>query len=253
MEHLSKVNGLRVPHSGIQPQVTVESKGIVHLIYFTGDPGAGDIFYVHSENGGSSYSPPLRVNSQPGSAIALGNIRGAHLAVDKEGRIHVAWNGSGKAEPKGPKEAIPMLYARLNDSGTAFEPQRNIIQSAVGLDGGGSVAADESGNVYVAWHAPAPGGVGEEQRRVWIAHSSDEGRSFAREKPASSQPTGACGCCGVRAFADSRGSVYLLYRSATEQIHRDLYLLTSTDHGANFQGEHISPGEIGGCPMSSAS
>ena len=35
-----------------------------------------------------------------------------------------------------------MLYTRLNDTGDAFEPQRNVIQKRVGLDGGGSVAAD---------------------------------------------------------------------------------------------------------------
>src|SRR5690242_12926983 len=45
-----KVALLRVPDRGIQPQVAVDSRGVVHLIYFKGDPGAGDIFYVHSEN-----------------------------------------------------------------------------------------------------------------------------------------------------------------------------------------------------------
>jgi hypothetical protein len=160
--------------------------------------------------------------------------------------------GSDKAEPKGPMGASTMLYTRLNDAGTAFEPQRGIIQSAFGLDGGGSVAADHFGNVFIAWHAPAPGSAGEDQRRVWIAHSSDEGKNFSRERPAYAQATGACGCCGMRAFADNQGSVYLLYRSATERVHRDMYLLTSNDHGANFQGDDISPWEIGGCPMSTA-
>ena len=42
-----------------------------------------------------------------------------------------------------------MLYTRLNDAGTAFEPQRDLIRMARGLDGGGAVAADGVGNVYV--------------------------------------------------------------------------------------------------------
>jgi hypothetical protein len=251
-EQPSKVAILRVPDHGIQPQVVVDGKGVVHLIYFKSDPAGGDIFYVHSENGGATLSRPLRVNSQPSSTIAIGNIRGAHLAVGKNGRIHVAWNGSGKAEPKGPDGAAPLLYTRLNDAGTAFEPQRNLIQSAFGLDGGGSVAADQAGHVYVAWHAPAPGRVGEDQRRVWIAHSADEGNSFSREEPAYFRATGACGCCGLRAFADSKGGVYLLYRSATERVHRDMYLLTSTDRAVSFHGEDVGPWEIGTCPMSTA-
>jgi hypothetical protein len=40
-----------------------------------------------------------------------------------------------------------MLYTRLNDSGQAFEPQRNVLLFAEGLDGGGSVAANNLGNV----------------------------------------------------------------------------------------------------------
>jgi hypothetical protein len=144
-----------------------------------------------------------------------------------------------------------MLYTRLNDAGTAFERERNVIQSAYGLDGGGSVAADEEGNVYVAWHAPRPGVRGEENRCVWVARSTDEGKTFALEKEAYAEPTGACGCCGMRAFADARGDVYLLYRSAQEVVHRDMYMLVSSDKGARFQGRKIHEWEGGTCPMSS--
>ena len=125
-----KVRTQRVPGSGIQPQVAVDGKGVVHLIYFRGQAGAGDVFYVHSTDAGRTFSRPLQVNRHPGSAIAVGNIRGAHLAIGKNGRIHVAWMGSDKAEPRGSGGGSPMLYTRLNDAATAFEPQRNIIQSA---------------------------------------------------------------------------------------------------------------------------
>jgi hypothetical protein len=243
---------LRVPHGGIQPQVVVDAREVVHLIYFQGDPGHGDVFYVRSTDGGQAFSQPLRVNSTPGSAIAIGNIRGAHLALGKNGRLHVAWNGTDKAEPRGPGNAHPMLYTRSNEEGIAFEPERNVMRRAYGLDGGGSVAADQAGNVFVAWHAPEPGKQGEENRRVWVAHSADEGKSFASEQPAFAEATGACGCCGLRTFADHNGTVYLLYRSAIQHVNRDMYLLTSTDHGKTFRGEDVGKWEIGGCPMSSA-
>src|SRR5579863_1668433 len=112
---------LRVPQGGIQPQAATGDRGTLHLIYFAGDPKNGDIFYVTSRDGGASFSQPLRVNSQPGSAIALGTIRGAQVALGRRGRIHVAWNGSQMAEPKGPmnpdyhQSGSPMLYTRLND------------------------------------------------------------------------------------------------------------------------------------------
>jgi hypothetical protein len=144
-----------------------------------------------------------------------------------------------------------MLYTRLDDAGRAFEPQRNVIQSAAGLDGGGSVAAGEDGNVYVVWHAPAPGKQGEDNRQVWIARSRDDGKTFAREQPAWQEPTGACGCCGMRAFADPRGAVYMLYRAATHATDRDMMLLASTDNGGTFRGVRVHPWKLNACPMTS--
>jgi len=244
-----KVTLTRVPDGGIQPQVMVDAGGVVHMVYYKGDPGHGDLYYVRSRDGGATFSAPLRVNSQPGSAIAAGNIRGGHIAVGKNGRVHVAWNGSHA--PAAKMGAEPMLYTRMDSAGRAFEPERNLIQSAWGLDGGGALAADSAGNVYVVWHAPAPGAEGEANRRVWIARSTDDGATFERERPAWDRMTGACGCCGLNAFADRKGTLYVLYRSATEVVHRDMYLLVSKDHGRSFDGADVSKWNVGYCVMSS--
>lgn len=246
------VDLVRTPQGGVQPQSAVDNEGAVHLIFFQGDPAAGDIFYVRRASEEDHWSKPIRVNSQPGSVIAMGTVRGAHLAIGKDGRVHVAWMGSGIAEPKGPSGVTPMLYARLNDNKTAFEPQRNVMQVAAGLDGGGSIAADPAGNVYVAWHARGDA-EGEANRRVWLARSQDDGRTFAREVPAYAEPTGACGCCGMRAFADDRENVYVLYRTATKRVHRDMQLLISKDGGKHFEGMRLDQWEVEGCPMSTSS
>jgi hypothetical protein len=246
-----QVTLMRTPEGGIQPQVSMDRRDVLHLIYFKGDPSAGDIYYVRKDPGAADFSTPIRVNSVPGSAIAVGSVRGAQIAIGKRGRVHVAWLGSSKAQPRGPDNATPMLYTRLNDAGTAFEPERNVMQFAVGLDGGGSVAADDFGNVYVVWHGN-PDRNGEANRRVWMARSTDDGKTFAREVAVYSEPTGACGCCGMRAFADSAGTVYVLYRAATESIHRDMILLVSKDHGNTFVGNRVAKWELNACPMSTA-
>ena len=242
-----KVNLLRVPNGGLQPQAAMDERGALHLIYFLGEPGGGDVYYVRREAGKQAFTAPLRVNSEPNTAVATGTIRGAHLAIGKNGRIHVAWNGPHK--PGG--HDAPMFHARLNDGRTAFEAQRNVMQFSGGLDGGGSVAADQAGNVYVAWHGRGDK-EGEEHRRVWVARSTDEGKTFAREVPAWNEPTGACGCCGLRAFADRQGRVHLFYRAATESVNRDMYLLTSDNRGQSFSGMLFDRWKLNACPMSSA-
>jgi hypothetical protein len=248
---------LKVPDGGLQPQAAVDQQGVIHVIYLYGDPAAADIGYVRKAPGGRQFSEPIRVNDQPGSAIAVGTVRGAHLALGRLGRIHVAWNGSAKAVPKAVRNSTPMLYTRMRDDGQGFEKQRNVMQFATGLDGGGTVAADPFGNVYVAWHAQGQKNgqpqEGEIYRRVWVARSIDDGRAFAVEISVSPETTGACGCCGMGALADKKGNVYFLYRAARETVHRDMYLLVSRDRGRTFQSVELQPWEIGACPMSTAS
>jgi hypothetical protein len=178
------------------------------------------------------------------------------LAVGKNGRVHVAWDGMGKGAAKvtiSGKEVAPLLYTRLNDAGTAFEPERNVITYAAGLDGGSSVAADAQGNVYVAWHGSAPDNKDKEAgRAIFVARSTDEGKTFQPEKPAVAKKTGACACCGMRAFADSQGAVYILYRAATDMMERGETLLVARRPGADFEIAYSHPWKATTCPMSSA-
>lgn len=246
----------RVPNSGLQPQAAVDATGTLHLIYLKGDPARSDIFYVRSSDGAKTWSDAIRVNSAPGAAIAMGTVRGAHLALGRNGHVHVAWMGSQSAEPKGPANSTPMLYAQLAPGAKSFTPQRNVIAAHPGLDGGGSIAADDRGNVFIAWHAPTTKGGDEADRRVWVAQSTDDGKTFAPESPLSPDPTGACGCCGMRLFA-ANGRVFALYRSATEHVHRDIYLLSTTvplgqANAPRAASEKVSPMNAGKCIMSTA-
>ena len=277
----SPVHALRIPDDGIHPQVHTDGRGRVHLIYFKGDPKRGDIFHVRSDDG-ATFTRPIRVNSHPDSAVIIGTVRGPHLAIGRKERPHVAWMGSDRAEPKGEGRSVPMLYTRLNDDGDAFEPQRNVVQTKPGLDGGGSVAADREGNVYVGWHAPGtprssdghsaqqhepghdqkhagqkhqrPAGHGgdEEDRQVWVTRSRDDGKTFDAETAAIPQKTGTCACCGMNMVAADGGRVFITFRSATEKVNRDIHVLTSKDFGKTFEIVTVDPWRVGTCVMSTA-
>lgn len=244
------ITAVHVPDGGIQPQTAVDRAGVLHMIYFKGDASAGDIEYVERKAGTADFSEPIRVNSQPSSAMAIGTVRGPQLAVGREGHVYVVWMGSKQAKPTGPNGSDPILFSRLDDSGKVFEPQRNLMQYATGINGGLSVAADQaSGDVYVMWHATGeiPG---EANRRVYVARSTDDGKVFVRESAASPAAIGACGCCGMRGFVDDRGAVYVLYRAAGDNVHRDMTLLVSNDHAKTFRATNVAPWKLDACPMS---
>jgi hypothetical protein len=242
----SPVAVLPVPGGGIQPQAVVDGKGIIHLVYFTGDPSGGNLYYVQLSDHQKQIAGPVRVNSIAGSALATGSVRGAQLALGRNGRVHVAWHGSNPLSATDPVH-VPVWYARSAAGAREFEPQRAVSGKAEGLDGA-AVAADTSGHVVVAWHAM---GIrpGEGNRTVYVARSSDDGAAFSAPVPATAAPVGACGCCGLRALFDRTGALHILYRAATDGKHRDTTWLM-VGGGTARPPVRVHGWELETCPMS---
>jgi hypothetical protein len=232
----------RVPQGGLQPQIVVDDSKTVHLIYLIGAANASDINYCRSTDDGATRRLRLRVNDDDARAIATGTIRGPHLAVGANGTVHVAWMVSPNS----------MCYARLPRGAEAFDKPRNLVTDHPGLDGGGSVAVDSHDRVYVAWHAPEQKDGDEASRRVYLATSTDDGKTFAPERAIFDRPTGACGCCGMRIFASPDDRLFCLYRVATQHTHRGLFLLASDDAGKTWRGVELDPMTLGTCLMSTA-
>jgi len=248
----SFVHFLHTPDQGLQPQALMDQHGALHLVYLKGEPSGCDVFYARRAPGQVEFSAPLRVNSEPGSAIAIGTVRGAQLALGSHDRLHVVWNGAQPARNPGAKGA-PMLYSRLDDSGRQFEPERNLMTSTMDLDGGGSVAADRNGSVYVVWHGHAIIADQDElHRAVYVARSKDDGRTFEPEHRVGPDSGGVCGCCGLKAFVDQKGRLEILFRSADDLGNRNSTLLLSKDRGETFQARLLGMWHSPTCPMSTA-
>ncbi len=248
------VNFMRIPHSGIQPQIMADTSGKLHLIYYVGEPSAGDLFYVTRGKKSTSWSPPIRVNTNPKAAVAGGTIRGAHMSLGMENRIHVSWFGSANVSskpPEGKYPQAPLMVTRLNDEGNGFEPERNLMTWTQNLDGGGSIAADRKGNVFVAWHGRGHSKIeGEMGRGIFLATSKDQGKTFSKEVEVKEAPPGSCACCGMRVSIHPTGQLHIVYRGIQKKI-RPMVDLWSDDGGQTFQKTIFNPWEIEACPMSS--
>src|SRR3954469_20866608 len=85
------------PGGGIQPQAVVDASDVIHVVFFSGQPAGGDLYYVKLAADGHRLSQPVRVNSIAGSALATGSVRGAQLSLGRNGFVHVAWHGSKAA------------------------------------------------------------------------------------------------------------------------------------------------------------
>ena len=239
-----QVSLLRLPEGGRLPRALIDERGVVHVVYFEGEPQAGDLRYVTRAPGESAWSELRYVNSQRGTVVGIGPIDGGQLALGRDGRLHVVWFKLGRTE---------FLYTRTNDAGTGFEPQF-ALAGGEGVEAGPSVAADESGNVYIFWHTGEPP---DAERAVFMAASQDDGRTFSIPRPVSPAAEGACDCCGLHALAgasgSSQGDVYVSYRGAGDNIRRSQRLLVSGDRGETFTDRELDPWEINACPISTTS
>jgi hypothetical protein len=242
----------RVPENGLQPDALTDSTGRVHLIYLTGDPKSSDIHYVSRRAPSEPWSQPVRVNSQPGSAVAIGTVRGARLSLASSNRVCVVWNGSSQATA-GSAGSAPLLFSRQTDDHSGFEPQRNLMGSLRHLDGGGSVTANEHGGVVVAWHAaPATPGAdhdGEAARGIYLAVSQDDGRTFSDPRRIDSPPRGVCACCALEAGFAGPNEIRILYRGAEGLSERGLVELLSADGAKTFASRRIDQWSLNQCPM----
>ncbi|MDA0767297.1 MAG: hypothetical protein O3A92_10800 [Verrucomicrobia bacterium] len=241
------------PEGGHLPDALTTPDGTVHLVFHRSKPGSSDLFHATWNPATKAFSDPVRINSTPGSAVATGAVRGAHLALAKDNSLHVAWMGSMRTAPEENHARIPMLYARSLDAGQSFSSQRNLVTTAYGLDGGGTITADPTGHVHVLWHAN-----GDENtptvRSVVIASSEDSGASFAPERTLQTEASGVCPCCGIRAASSPDGSDhFVLFRSAPLPDERGIRIFSFNPAKPANQLVHSDSWKINTCPVSSGS
>lgn len=240
-----------VPEGGIQPQVLVDAKNSVHLVYLKGDPKASDIRYTHRPVTSPTWAEPVTVNSIVGSAVAMGTIRGAQLALGREGSVQVVWNGvAAKLNDK--QQRSPLYHARKPAGAVSFEKQRDWLGDTVALDGGASVAANAEGRVCLVWHASKAFGLREGARFVFVRESSDDGATFSEPRELNRAQPGVCPCCSLKAHLDSRGTLHVIYRAAMKPDERGMALIR-LPQGGEASITPLDDWRIAMCPMSSIS
>jgi hypothetical protein len=214
----------------IVPDAEIDSDGTVHVAYLSGN----DIFYVKSEDGGTSFSEPLRVNSQRGMATG-GLFRGPDLSLGKGNRVHVGWYNHANSRQKPEDSEQGFLYSRTNEAGTVFEASRFITGKP---SDNYSLAADGRGNLAAVWV----------REKLHFNLSNDGGENFASP---SGSPADPCECCGTRAAYSPGGALFVLYRDK-QNNDRDMYL-ARPDRGenSNFPVKlNTETWHIKACPLS---
>jgi hypothetical protein len=223
--------------------------------------GGSDVFAAVSEDGGSRFGAPVRVNDRAGDAS--GNGEQPPRVMIKDGSITVVWVSKRNG-------VSGIRAAQSLDGGRTFGATRTISpDGASGARGWESAAIDDAGVVHAAWldgrHAqpspfvsrpasarqaapmpPVAKHVHGDMRQD-IVHAMWRGGDAVVETPVADN---VCFCC--KTGVASRGSdVFVVWRHLFPGGVRDIAIARSTDGGHTFSAPaRVSADEwkIDACP-----
>ena len=237
------------PDQGLQPRLSVDDNGNVHLLYFKkriNRPASreGNLYYRSYDHETGQFSLPVKVSSSAFSMQTF-SIARASMAITEDGRVHAFWYYPRTSE---------MIYSRSNPERTMFETQRSMVSVfQEGIDAGGDIASIGS-SVALVWGA---GKLTEEHQRTMFARFSDDyGKTFSDEVMVSNPDLGACACCSLAADYAGSSDLVIGYRSAIDGVGRHMQVLTlkNINQGITgaFYGEmsELQEWEASFCPLS---
>jgi len=219
--------------------------------------GQTNIHAAVSEDDGTTFAAPVRVNDVEGDARVNGE-QAPRVAVGKD--IVVAWQSRHTG-------ASQIRVARSTDGGRTFGKADTIHDAALtGARGWSSLVLDEDGAAHVAWldgrnagkpaatsagngdHAAGGGHMHSEPTRQDIFHMTLWADGRRQESPVAAN---VCFCCKTSVTTGPGGVVYVAWRHIYPVNLRDMAVASSTDGGRTFsQPVRVSEDgwQLDGCP-----
>jgi len=255
------VTTVKLPYGGIRPQAAIDRAGMIHIVQ-ANSKIRGDLMYVKHAPGQKQFSDPVKVLRE-----ASGMAASFNMTVGRDGRVHVFTRPNPRYSKKElGAEAYDamfkskarffvlryMLHSRLNDDGSAFEDETNIIGKTIGFEGVGAIVADQnSAKVYAFWPGQTEPGP-EMGRDMYMAVSEDEGKNWSVPRKLDIDIEGNCRCCPIQAIMDAKGNIYIVYRNSvrtsTASWDKNTFLLVSKDAGKSWNKTLVQKWENCGCP-----
>ena len=231
------------------PFIAADARGKFYLAYVQRTGTESNVLLRHSTDG-TNFSAPVRVNDRAGDATVR-NENPPKVAFGPKGEIYVCWaNERGKWKGN-------VRFGRSTDGGKTFAPALTLNSDGANEPAGHafqSLTVDKQGRVYVAWIDERNKQKEDRGGEIWLAVSSDGGKSFSADRRIL---TDVCECCRTNLQVDAAGMLYLSYRTVprTGPMYRDTVLARSQDGGKTFTTTPASEDkwEIAGCPVAGPS
>jgi hypothetical protein len=215
---------------GEQPQITIDSQGIVRIIFGREDK----IFYSISKDRGATFSEPVLVGRV--EDMHLGMTRGPQLGTSRDYSVVTAMDTKGNIHS----------FVLDHKAGSWTNAKNINDMDASAPEGLMGLTADDNNNFYAVWLDLRL------NRKNNICFAALKGNtSWSRNKIIYKSPEGSvCSCCKPSVVAD--GSVVSVMFRNWIKGSRDMYLIASSDKGQTFdEAQKLGTGtwKLDACPM----
>lgn len=152
--------------------MAVDSRGVIHVVYDDtlheadeDELSLADVFYRRSDDGGRTWSSPIRLDPQ----TLTGSAR-PYIEIDSADVIHVTWDEGWDRLSGEESDALYGAYVSSSDWGETWTPpmvieypEATVVQLTVGSDG--------AGGVMLVWRATS-------RDEIFYQWSTDSGQSW---------------------------------------------------------------------------
>ena len=249
-----------------EPAIATASDGTVYLAWVNHGPqNQADVMLARYTSAAQLQESAVAVNSESGIATAW---RGdpPTVSVAPDNTVFVSWTARDKSESG---HASKLYVSASRDRGKTFDKPVKVNDDArPAVHGMHSLAVGRDGRIYVAWldernvtpvpmkdmkMDPSKGGHHmESNRELFIAYSTDGGRTFSANQRVA---TDVCPCCKTALAIGQDGHVYVSWRQVLPGDFRHIAVAGSTDGGKTFSTPVIVSDDqwvLKGCPVSGA-
>lgn len=221
--------------AGSQPEISVDAKGIIHIVYGVKNANERELYYMFSGDGGKSYSKPALLGNFPQMGLGMG--RGPQLTTTKDYTVVTVGDHHGNLYAMRSSHAINQWSTpvRVNDADTTAKEA---------LSG---ISAGKDNLVYTAWLDTRLG-----NNNLYGSLSKDGGLTWGKNRLIyKGEQKGICDCCKPSVAMGQNGVLDVMFRNKLDGA-RNMYVISSKDNGGHFdKAQKLGTGDymIDGCPM----
>lgn len=219
------------------PKVIVGPQGDVYVCW-ANERGKwkGNIRFARSTDGGKTFSPALSVNSDA-AAEPVGHAFQS-VAVDKQGRIYLAWIDERNKQKENRGAEIRLAISM--DRGKSFSADRRILTDVCECCRT-NLQVDTTGQLYLSYRTVPL--MGPMYRDIVVARSADGGKTFIPTVVSQDKwEINGCPVAGPSLSVSDKGQVFAVWFMGGAE-KPGLYYATSSDKGATFTTRQWMPAQ----------